>query len=230
MSYPQGPYTDGSAPPPAPTQQNWFGRHKIWTGVIGVTLVLGVIGAIQDGAEKDLAEDTVASPSVSTPAATAGTPTPNTAAALAQTAAADAQAKLVADKAALDARQDALDARDAQLAKKEAADAKAAATKKAAAKKAKAKAESESVAADAVNFKMPNFVGMNLQSAQDKVQTLGIFYSVSHDLEGGRSQLIDSNWQVCEQSPRAGSLIKGSAGDYEGQFDFGTVRVSESCP
>lgn len=83
---------------------------------------------------------------------------------------------------------------------------------------------------DAVDFAMPNFVGMNLQDAQDKVQTLGIFYSISHDLLGSRHQIIDSNWQVCTQSPARGTRIKGSAADYEGRFDFGSVKLTESCP
>lgn len=87
-----------------------------------------------------------------------------------------------------------------------------------------------SAASDQVDFVMPSFIDVNLQEAQDRVQTLGIFFSVSHDLLGARSQLIDSNWKVCTQTPAAGTLIKGSAADYEGKFDFGAVKLTESCP
>ena len=85
-------------------------------------------------------------------------------------------------------------------------------------------------AADKVNFSMPNFVGMNLQDAQNKVQTLGIFYSVSHDMLGSRNQIIDSNWKVCNQTPAAGTRIQGAASDFEGKFDFGSVKLTETCP
>ena len=81
-----------------------------------------------------------------------------------------------------------------------------------------------------VDFSMPNFVGMNLQDAQDKVQTQGIFYSISHDMLGSRMQILDRNWKVCTQTPDKGTRIKGSASDYEGKFDFGSVKLTESCP
>lgn len=81
-----------------------------------------------------------------------------------------------------------------------------------------------------VNFTMPNFVGMNLQDAQNKVQTYGVFYSKSHDLNGSRMQMLDSNWKVCDQNIKPGTKIQGSADDYEGEIDFGTVKVEEDCP
>jgi hypothetical protein len=90
--------------------------------------------------------------------------------------------------------------------------------------------ESPAAAEATVNFLMPNFVGMNLQDAQNKVQTYGIFFSRSHDLLGSRSQIIDSNWKVCTQTPAKGTRIKGKAADYEGKFDFGAVKLTESCP
>lgn len=82
---------------------------------------------------------------------------------------------------------------------------------------------------DTVDFKMPNFVGMVLQDAQDEVQTYGIFFSTSHDVKTSRSQFFDSNWRVCNQTPKAGTRIKGEAVDFEGKFDFGTVKLSENC-
>lgn len=85
-------------------------------------------------------------------------------------------------------------------------------------------------ASDRVSFTMPNLVGTDLQTAQDKVQEFGIFYSISHDLLGSRSQVIDSNWIVCDQTPRAGAKVQGRAEDWEGKIDFGVVKREERCP
>ncbi len=81
-----------------------------------------------------------------------------------------------------------------------------------------------------VNFLMPNLVAANLQEAQDKVQELGVFLSISHDLLGSRSQVLDSNWKVCTQMPTSGTRISGPAEDFEGKFDFGAVKLTENCP
>src|ERR1700712_3086080 len=58
-----------------------------------------------------------------------------------------------------------------------------------------------------VAFAMPKVVGMDLQSAQNIVQTHGIFYSTSHDLRGSRHQIVDSDWIVCTQNLRAGQQV-----------------------
>jgi hypothetical protein len=79
----------------------------------------------------------------------------------------------------------------------------------------------------AVDFSMPDFAGMDLQSAQNLVQTNGVWLSVSHDLLGSRSQAIDSNWMVCDQNIPAGQQVTG---DVEGAIDFGVVKRSEVCP
>ena len=79
----------------------------------------------------------------------------------------------------------------------------------------------------AVDFAMPNVVGMDLQSAQDLVQTNGVWLSVSHDLLGSRSQAIDLNWIVCDQNIPAGQQVTG---DVEGAIDFGVVKRGEVCP
>ncbi|MBB5866913.1 hypothetical protein F4553_000292 [Allocatelliglobosispora scoriae] len=92
------------------------------------------------------------------------------------------------------------------------------------------RATSAAPAKDTLDFAMPDFKGSVLQDAQDAVQELGIFYSTSHDLRGSRNQLIDSNWRVCTQSPRAGTRVRGKAADYEGKIDFGVVKLTESCP
>jgi|tagenome__1003787_1003787.scaffolds.fasta_scaffold20988520_9 hypothetical protein len=78
-----------------------------------------------------------------------------------------------------------------------------------------------------VNFAMPNFVGTDLQTAQNLVQTNGVFLSLSHDLLGSRNQLVDSNWMVCDQNIPAGQQVSG---DVEGKIDFGVVKREESCP
>ena len=76
-------------------------------------------------------------------------------------------------------------------------------------------------------FAMPNFVGMDLQSAQDAVQTHGIFFSKSHDLLGSRHQVLDSDWMVCAQNIPAGQQVTS---DIEAQIDFGVVKRAENCP
>jgi hypothetical protein len=81
-----------------------------------------------------------------------------------------------------------------------------------------------------VSFVMPSFVGMNLQVAQDRVQTYGIFYSTSHDVAGHRMQLVDSNWKVCDQTPPVGTRMRGTVSEFEGKIDFGVVKMAESCP
>lgn len=81
-----------------------------------------------------------------------------------------------------------------------------------------------------VDFVMPDLKGTNLQVAQNDVQDLGVFFSVSHDLRGQRAQLLDSNWQVCTQTPAAGTRVRGRADEWEGKIDFGVVRVGETCP
>jgi hypothetical protein len=81
--------------------------------------------------------------------------------------------------------------------------------------------------APVVDFAMPSVVGMNLQDAQDLIQTHGVFLSLSHDLLGTRNQLVDSNWKVCDQNVLAGQRVTGDA---EGAIDLGVVKIEESCP
>ncbi|MBN1093317.1 PASTA domain-containing protein [Blastococcus sp. TML/M2B] len=88
-------------------------------------------------------------------------------------------------------------------------------------------ATSSAPSASTVDFVMPDLVGSDLQSAQDAVQELGVFYSVSHDLLGSRNQVLDSNWIVCDQNVPPGQRVTG---DVEGQLDFGVVKREETCP
>lgn len=76
---------------------------------------------------------------------------------------------------------------------------------------------------------MPNLIGMDLQGAQDAIQSLtrgAVWFSGSTDLTGkGRAQIIDRNWQVCTSSPAAGATITTTT-----QIRFGVVRDSDKCP
>jgi hypothetical protein len=76
-------------------------------------------------------------------------------------------------------------------------------------------------------FAMPDVVGMDLQTAQNLIQSYGPFLSYSHDLLGSRNQVLDSNWIVCDQNIPPGQPV---AGDAEGVIDFGVVKREESCP
>ena len=91
-------------------------------------------------------------------------------------------------------------------------------------------ASSPSATPVTVDFAMPNLVKTNLQDAQNAVQELGVFFSISHDMLGSRNQALDSNWKVCTQTPAAGTQITGPASEFEGKFDFGSVKLTEDCP
>ncbi|MCF6508719.1 PASTA domain-containing protein [Blastococcus sp. MG754426] len=82
-------------------------------------------------------------------------------------------------------------------------------------------------AAPVVDFTMPDFVGMDLQSAQNLLQTNNVWLSLSHDLLGSRNQMVDSNWLVCDQNIPAGQRVTG---EVEGHIDFGVVKRGEFCP
>jgi hypothetical protein len=72
---------------------------------------------------------------------------------------------------------------------------------------------------------MPDVVCMNLQDAQDTIQTTGVFFSRSRDATGeGRHQIIDSNWQVVAQTPAPGTPI----GEFEAVLDV--VKYGEPSP
>ncbi|MGW6458935.1 PASTA domain-containing protein [Streptomyces sp. NPDC055078] len=73
---------------------------------------------------------------------------------------------------------------------------------------------------------VPDFVGMGLQAAQDRAQSKGFYRLTSHDSTGdGRMQVLDRNWRVCTQDPRAGRTVPTDT-----ELNFGAVKVEESCP
>lgn len=73
-----------------------------------------------------------------------------------------------------------------------------------------------------VRVPMPAVICMNLQAAQDLIQTAGVFYSRSADATGqGRRQVVDRNWVVVAQTPAPGALIG------EGDAVLSVVKVGE---
>ncbi|MGX1547951.1 hypothetical protein [Streptomyces adustus] len=73
---------------------------------------------------------------------------------------------------------------------------------------------------------VPNFVGMGLQSAQDKAQAAGFSALTSHDALGrARMQVLDRNWKVCSQNIPAGKAASTGT-----ELDFGAVKLEEDCP
>jgi hypothetical protein len=73
---------------------------------------------------------------------------------------------------------------------------------------------------------VPNFVGMGLQSAQDKAQEVGFYSLKSHDSSGrARMQILDRDWKVCSQNIKAGSQAATNT-----ELDFGAVKLDETCP
>ncbi|KRD14201.1 hypothetical protein ASE48_04060 [Mycobacterium sp. Root265] len=80
------------------------------------------------------------------------------------------------------------------------------------------------------SWTMPNLIGMDLQGAQDAIQSVSggqVWLSTSTDLTGqDRAQLSDRNWQVCSSTPAPGGTFTVST-----TIDFGVVRIdSEECP
>ena len=75
-------------------------------------------------------------------------------------------------------------------------------------------------------FKMPRVIGMNLQLAQDLLQSLGSYIMDQTDAAGlARWQIIDSNWKVCRQSPAAGKIVPQSV-----TVTLASVKLAEACP
>ena len=69
---------------------------------------------------------------------------------------------------------------------------------------------------------MPDLLCMNLQDAQDEIQSAGVFFSRSEDATGqNRSQIIDSNWIVVDQTPAPGATIG------EGEAVLSAVKYGE---
>ncbi len=75
--------------------------------------------------------------------------------------------------------------------------------------------------------RMPDVMCMNLQDAQNEIQDRGVFFSKSVDATGdGRRQIVDRNWIVVAQDPKAGEKIG------EGDAVLSVVKTDEpnDCP
>jgi ABC-type transport system substrate-binding protein len=83
-------------------------------------------------------------------------------------------------------------------------------------------------AAAPTSWVMPNLVGVNLQDAQNRIQSLttyAIAITTSHDATGaGRQQIVDRNWKVCSQNVPPGQRITADT-----KIDFGAVKTTERC-
>ncbi len=76
---------------------------------------------------------------------------------------------------------------------------------------------------------MPDEVGNDLRSAKGDIEALtdGTVVQVAlRDASGrGRRQIIHQNWQVCSQTPPAGSKFTPETG-----VTFDVVKTDETCP
>jgi len=89
--------------------------------------------------------------------------------------------------------------------------------------KSKKKSSSKDTAEE--SFVMPKVVGMNLQLAQDLLQSKGSFVLDQEDFKGlSRFQVLDSNWKVCAQLPAAGKKVGVST-----VVTLSSVKLSEKC-
>lgn len=76
-------------------------------------------------------------------------------------------------------------------------------------------------------IKVGDFVGMQLQAAQDAAQEDGMYNLHSEDYTGqGRNQWADRNWTVCKQDPAAGTTMST-----DDQLTFHVVNhtLGETC-
>jgi hypothetical protein len=82
------------------------------------------------------------------------------------------------------------------------------------------------VASTPETFAMPKLVGVNLQLAQDTLQSLGSYVLDQEDASGlERFQVNDSNWKVCSQKPKAGASVR-----IEAVVLLSSVKLAEDCP
>ncbi|MEV6623336.1 hypothetical protein AB0M83_03795 [Amycolatopsis sp. NPDC051106] len=81
----------------------------------------------------------------------------------------------------------------------------------------------------ATGWTMPDFVGSDLQDAQDRIQRItgnSVFYTSSHDGTGaGRHQVLDHDWRVCAQNVPPGASLTPTS-----KIDFTVVKHGETCP
>lgn len=86
----------------------------------------------------------------------------------------------------------------------------------------------EPPAQPASTFTMPNLVGRVLQDAQDLLQSKGSYSIRQEDATGlDRFNLLDTNWRVCRQSPKAGAKVS-----VDDTVTVWSVKINppEKCP
>lgn len=89
----------------------------------------------------------------------------------------------------------------------------------------KSKKKASPSATPEAKFTMPRVVGMNLQLAQDLLQSKGSYILDQVDHKGlFRFQVLDSNWKVCKQSPAAGKVVLAST-----VVTLSSVKLTERC-
>ena len=89
----------------------------------------------------------------------------------------------------------------------------------------KSKKKASPTATPEAKFKMPKVVGMNLQLAQDLLQSKGSYILDQVDHKGLlRIQVLDSNWKVCKQSPSPGKVVLAST-----VVTLSSVKLTERC-
>ena len=89
----------------------------------------------------------------------------------------------------------------------------------------KSKKKPSPTATPEAKFTMPRVVGMNLQLAQDLLQSKGSYILDQVDHKGLlRIQVLDSNWKVCKQTPAAGKVVLAST-----VVTLSSVKLTERC-
>jgi hypothetical protein len=89
----------------------------------------------------------------------------------------------------------------------------------------KSKKKASPSATPEAKFTMPRVVGMNLQLAQDLLQSKGSYILDQVDHKGlFRIQVLDSNWKVCKQTPAAGKVVLAST-----VVTLASVKLTERC-
>jgi hypothetical protein len=89
----------------------------------------------------------------------------------------------------------------------------------------KSKKKPKPTATPEAKFTMPRVVGMNLQLAQDLLQSKGSYILDQVDHKGLlRVQVLDSNWKVCKQTPTSGKVVLAST-----VVTLSSVKLTERC-
>ncbi|MER5750634.1 PASTA domain-containing protein [Streptomyces sp. NPDC002088] len=70
---------------------------------------------------------------------------------------------------------------------------------------------------------MPDFKGKSVKAARAALDS-GTSITVTDASSDDRFVLVESNWQVCAQTPKAGAKLSGQP------VEFGAVKFGETCP